>query len=47
MPTKHYFVFNNFEPISQLNKEAWDSLRVGTENPAFQFEATLKEYESN
>ena len=47
MPTKHYFIFNNSEPISHLNKEAWDSLRVGTENPAFQFEATLEEYESN
>ena len=47
MPTKHYFIFNNSEPISQLNKEAWDSLRVGTENPAFQFEATLEEYEAN
>ena len=47
MPTKHYYVFNNSEPMSHLDKDAWDSLRVGTENPAFQFEATLEEYEAN
>ena len=47
MPTKHYYEFNNSEPMSHLDKDAWDSLRVGTENPAFQFEATLEEYEAN
>ena len=47
MPTKHYFVFTNSESMSHLNKEAWDSLRMGTGNPAFQFEATLEEYETN
>ena len=47
MPTKHYYVFNNSGPMSCLDKEAWDSLRTGTENPAFQFEQTLEEYEAN
>lgn len=47
MPTKHYFLFNNSKPMSHLDKETWDSLRTGTENPAFQFEQTLEEYEAN
>ncbi len=47
MPTKHYYIFNGSTPITNLNRQTWDSLRIGKDNPAFQFETTVEEYESN
>lgn len=47
MPTRHYFVFNNAQECAALDKEAWDFLRTGTDNPAFQFESSVEEYDAN
>ena len=47
MPTKHYYVFNAEKKVAALDKEAWDSLRTGSDNPAFQFEKSIAEYEAN
>lgn len=47
MPAKHYYIFNSPRSMFSLDKEGWDLLRTGTDNPAFQFETTQADYEAN
>lgn len=46
MPSKHYYVFGDEGAFDDLNKEAWDALRIGNANPDFRFETSAEEYAS-
>ena len=47
MSVKHYYTFANSRNLARLDQEAWDKLRTGTDNPAFQFESSVEEYEAS